>query len=77
MPRDVPTWILDRRQSLGDRVRELRKARGYTQDLFVKMSGIDRRTFQRIERGESDPTYGTLLIISKTLGVSLAELVRE
>lgn len=47
-----------------------------TQEVFAEMTGIDRRTVQRIERGTSDPSYRTLLLISKALNVPLADLVR-
>lgn len=50
--------------------------RGHTQEAFVEMINIDRRTFQRIEAGTSDPRYGDLLLIADALDVPLAHLVR-
>ncbi len=40
------------------------------------MTGIDRRTLQRIERGTSDPPYGSLLLIAQALDIPIADLVR-
>lgn len=41
------------------------------------MTGIDRRTLQRIEAGTSDPRISSLMLIADVIGVPLAELVRE
>lgn len=42
----------------------------------MEMTNIDRRTYQRIESGESDPRYGDLLRIAAALETELADLVR-
>ncbi|MEV6742514.1 helix-turn-helix transcriptional regulator [Streptomyces sp. NPDC051104] len=75
MPRDLPEWINDRRRDLGDRVRDLRIRADYTQEHFAEITGIDRRTLQRIECGESDPRYGHLLRIAAALDVRVSVLV--
>lgn len=41
------------------------------------MTDIDRRTYQRIEAGTSDPRYGDLVLIAHVLGIPLEELVRQ
>ncbi|MFI9492853.1 MULTISPECIES: helix-turn-helix domain-containing protein [Streptomyces] len=75
MPRDLPDRILQQRRDLGDRIRVLRRDLPATQEAFTEMTGIDRRTLQRIERGTSDPRYSDL--IAEALGVAVADLVRE
>lgn len=75
VPRDLPDWIIDRRRELGDRVRDLRLGADYTQERFAELTGIDRRTLQRIERGESDPRYGHLLRIAAALDIRVSVLV--
>ncbi len=75
MPRDEPQWILERRRELGDHIRELRIHANHTQESFAELTGIDRRTLQRIERGESDPRYGHLLRISAALDIPVSVLV--
>lgn len=77
MPRDLPEWIHLQRRSLGDRIRILRAGAGLTQQHLVEMTDIDRRTYQRIERGTSDPRYSDLLLIARALEVPLSDLVRE
>ncbi|MFF2773335.1 helix-turn-helix domain-containing protein [Streptomyces sp. NPDC058052] len=76
MPHDQPEWVRDQRRILGRRIRDLRMNRGHTQEVVVEMTNIDRRTYQRIEAGESDPRYGDLLQIAAALNVDLADLVR-
>ncbi|MFE9936297.1 helix-turn-helix domain-containing protein [Streptomyces hirsutus] len=75
MPRDLPAWTYDRRRELGDRIRDLRLRANLTQEVFAEMTGIDRRTVQRIERGTSDPPYSSLLLIADAIGVPLSDLV--
>jgi transcriptional regulator with XRE-family HTH domain len=76
VPRDFPDWTHDRLRELGNRIRDLRIRGNLTQEVFAEMTGIDRRTVQRIERGTSDPSYRALLLIAKALNVPLADLVR-
>ncbi|MFE5967145.1 helix-turn-helix transcriptional regulator [Streptomyces sp. NPDC056463] len=73
---EQPGWVHDRRRALGRRIRDLRMYAGHTQEAFVEMTDIDRRTLQRIEAGESDPRYGHLLRIADALSIPLADLVR-
>lgn len=76
MPRETPDWIIERRRELGDRIRDLRLDANHTQESFADLTGIDRRTLQRIERGESDPRYGHLLRIAAALNVPVTNLFR-
>ena len=75
MPRDLPDWTCIERRELGDRIRDLRISANLTQEVFAEMTGIDRRTVQRIERGTSDPPYSSLLLIARALRVPLRDLV--
>jgi transcriptional regulator with XRE-family HTH domain len=76
VPREIPEWIQLQRRNLGDRIRLLRDTAGLTQQDIVEMTGIDRRTYQRIERGTSDPRYSDLLLIARALEMPLSDLVR-
>ncbi|WP_328902276.1 helix-turn-helix domain-containing protein [Streptomyces sp. NBC_00441] len=73
MPREQPA-IERQRQALGTRIRDLRDHALLTQEDFAEMTGINRRTLQRIERG-GDPRYSQLVRIAEALGVPLANLV--
>lgn len=43
-----------------DRLRELRKGKGLTQDEFSKQSGLTRSAISMYERGEREPNFETL-----------------
>ena len=53
-----------------DRLRETRKAKGMTQQAVADDLGILLRSYQRYERGESEPSLYALVSLSVTLGVS-------
>lgn len=60
---------------LGERIKELRVQKGFTQLQLSTDIGIEKTNLSRIERGQTNPTYSTLLIISKGLGISVKDLV--
>jgi transcriptional regulator with XRE-family HTH domain len=60
---------------LGERVRELREARGITQEALAFDAGIHVNHLSTIERGEANPSFLVLVSLAKVLGVSVAELV--
>lgn len=65
----------DIRQGFGERVRELRKELGFSQEGFAAECGIDRTYIGGIERGERNPALCKIEAIAKALGVSLSELM--
>ncbi len=64
--------ILER---FGQRVRELRKEQGYSQENFAYACGLDRTYMGGIERGERNVALRNIEVIAETLGVTLAELM--
>lgn len=58
----------------GKRLRELRKAQGYSQEGFALTVELDRTYIGGIERGERNPGLKTILRIADALGVPAAEL---
>ncbi|KUL59704.1 hypothetical protein ADL32_19245 [Streptomyces albidoflavus] len=74
-PQDHPTWLLDERRALGDRIRERRMRQNLTQERLAERAGVSRDTVQRIERGTSDPRYSQLARIARALDTPLAKLV--
>ncbi|MGP4088025.1 helix-turn-helix domain-containing protein [Streptomyces sp. KR55] len=74
MPRDHPDWIIERRRELGGRIADLRTAAHHTQESFCEVTGISRRTLQRIESGEADPRYSDLLRIAAVLDIRVSVL---
>ena len=67
----------DIQKQLGATVRQLRRKRNLTQDVFAEQSGLHRAHVGEIERGESNVTIQTLKIIADTLGVRSVDLVRS
>ena len=67
----------DIQKQLGANVRQLRRKRKLTQDVFAEQSGLHRAHVGEIERGESNATIQTLKIIADTLGVRIVDLVRN
>lgn len=60
----------------GNRVRELRKARGLSQERFAGKCDLDRTYIGGIERGERNLALRNIDIIARALGISLSELMR-
>lgn len=63
---------------IGERVRELREARGIaSQEKLGELASDLHRTFiGRVERGETNISIENLEAITKALGVSLAEFFK-
>ncbi len=62
------------RALFGDRVRRLRKERGYSQERFAMLSGLDRSYFGGVERGERNVSLDNIASIARALGVPIREL---
>ena len=58
----------------GERVRQLRKARGFSQQSFAERCGLDRTYIGGIERGERNVALRNIEVIAKSLGLSVSEL---
>ncbi len=58
-----------------NRLYELRKSRGYSQDELADMLGVSRQAISKWERGESSPDTDNLIALARLYGVSLDELV--
>jgi transcriptional regulator with XRE-family HTH domain len=63
-------------KTLGARIRELRLKREWSQEEFADICGIHRSHMGEIERGETNLTLSTLLVISKKLEVSISALFK-
>ena len=61
---------------LGERVRRLREARGWSQEGSAHEGGLGRSFAGAIERGEKDVRLSTLAKLARTLGVSLSQLLK-
>jgi ribosome-binding protein aMBF1 (putative translation factor) len=59
------------RFKIGARLQQQRLAAGLTQQQLAVASGIAQADISRIERGQSNPTAGTLEALGGPLGVTL------
>jgi len=61
---------------LGQRVAELRRKRGFSQEGFAHECGFHRSYMGAVERGEKNITLAMTDRIAKTLKISLSELFK-
>lgn len=59
---------------LGERVRELRKAKDWTLAEAAKKAGLARSTLSKIENGQMSPTYEALKKLAVGLEISVPQL---
>jgi putative transcriptional regulator len=62
--------------ALGAALSRLREKQGATQEAIAHEAGVTTGTLSRIERGLSNPTWGTVESIAAALGVSLVEVAK-
>lgn len=60
--------------ALGSALRELRTKRGLTQEGLAQRADITTGTLSLIERGQANPTWGTVTGIAAALEVSMGQL---
>ncbi len=60
---------------LGNRIREYRKERGFSQEILAEKSGVSTNTISRIEGGQMAMSVGILQKIVKALGVDANTLL--
>ena len=62
--------------ALGEAIRQLRTKRGISQEDLAHLAGVTTGTLSVIERGRSNPAWGTVKAIAKALDVSMPELAK-
>ena len=67
-PQEIKRWV-------GDKVRELREAKGWSQEELGFKSGLHRNYVGRIERGEQNIAVVNVAKLAKALGVRPRELL--
>ena len=60
---------------LGERVRALRRERGWTLEMLAERSGVSRAMISKLERGEKNPTLVVAAKVAEGLGMNLSQLV--
>lgn len=59
---------------LGEKIKELRKSMGFTQQYLAELADIDDKHLSKIENGIHLPTYKTLQKLSKVLCFNLQDM---
>ncbi len=62
-------------ESFGQHLRELRKAKGWSQERLALESGLDRAYVGSVERGQRNLTLVNICILAETLGVPPSEML--
>ena len=60
--------------NLGERVRELRRSRGWTLEEAATQPSLARSTLSKIENGQMSPTYEALKKLASGLAISVPQL---
>lgn len=58
----------------GERLRELRTARGLSQERLAELAGLDRNYIGQIERAERNVALVNIIRIAKALGIDASDL---
>lgn len=61
--------------AFGQRVREVRKTKGISQEKLAELAGIDRSYMGNIERGEKNVTLKKVYEICDTLNVNIKDML--
>lgn len=61
--------------AFGERVRQIRKEKGLSQEALADLAGIDRSYMGHIERGDQNITLTKIHQIADALGVLVTDLV--
>ncbi|WP_447881971.1 helix-turn-helix domain-containing protein [Serratia fonticola] len=57
----------------GQRVRELRKERGWSQEEFADKCGLDRTYVSGVERGVRNPTLEVINVLATGLSITIKD----
>lgn len=60
--------------ALGRAVRTVREERGETQESLAQKAGVTTGTISLIERGRSNPAWGTIKAIARALDIPIGDL---
>lgn len=69
-----PEWVLVRRRAVGDRIRDLRRARKLTQEKLAELAGMERQAINKIELGHQSVLLDNLIQILAALDAAFGDL---
>ena len=62
-------------ETIGDKILEIRKRKGLTQEELSDLAKINLRTLQRIEKGETVPRGNTLQMLCSVLEINMEDIL--
>lgn len=65
---------METKRVVGLRIKNLRRARGYSQEKLAEIIGINPKYLSSIERGEENPTLDLFMRLSQGLKVEMQEI---
>jgi putative transcriptional regulator len=74
-PRKIELIVASTQREVSEKLVELRKNQGLTQNQLSEMAGIDRKTINRIENGHFSPSVDTLIRLALTLQFPIGDLL--
>jgi transcriptional regulator with XRE-family HTH domain len=61
--------------AIGSRIRDLRGQKALTLQALSELTGLSPSMLSLVERGQTSPSIGTLVVISSALGVHMSDLL--
>jgi transcriptional regulator with XRE-family HTH domain len=61
----------------GERVKDLRLAKDWSQTDLGYEVGVDPQTIRRIEKGRQDPSLSIIVALAQALGCKIDDLITE
>lgn len=65
---------MDKKKALGQRIRELRKLKGLSQEKLAEIVGLEPPSICYIESGRNYPAFQNLEKITEALGVTFSDI---
>jgi transcriptional regulator with XRE-family HTH domain len=62
-------------KSFGERIRELRKSKDWSQEVLAEKTGFHRTYIGMIERGERNPSLININVFAKTFEINISNLL--
>jgi len=59
---------------IGNRIGELRKQKGLTQEKLAEKMGVSPKYLSSIERGKENPTLDMIINLAQSMNIEIAEL---
>ena len=75
MARERSTRVGERRRAFGERVRELRRVRGLSQEALAEHAGLHRTYVGSVERGERNISLDNIHALADALEVAAPDLL--